>query len=184
MEPRVPAPDSIAAAMGDMAQVFEGCVLWAVRAILEADIEVKTPFEAVSAVPDGSSLYCILPTASTRYYAQLVVGLEEDDIETLFPGEMDPRVRKDAIGEMANVISGLFVADDQFIARFGYLRPSTPFFSEGAFTARKDWGLKGRMEAHGKQMMLHFSIRELPDASAPAPEAPGGDASNLEGRPD
>ncbi len=159
-------------------------MVWAVRAILESDVNVKAPFEAICAVPEGSSLYCILPTASTRYYAQLVVGLEESEIETLFPGEMDPRVRKDAIGEMANVISGLFVADDQFIARFGYLRPSTPFFSEGAFTARKDWGLKGRVEANGKQMILHFSIRELGDAPAPTEKSAGEDASKREGRPD
>ncbi|MDB5105312.1 MAG: hypothetical protein JWP91_3001 [Fibrobacteres bacterium] len=176
--------DPIESSLANMARTFEGCVSWAVRAILESEIRIKTPFEAVASVPDGSSLYCILPTASTKYYAQLVVGVEEDDIEILFPGEMDPRVRKDAIGEMANVVSGLFVADDQFIARFGYLRPSTPFFSEGAFTARKDWGLKGRIEANGREMVLHFSIRELQENPAPAPKAADGEASKIEGSPD
>jgi hypothetical protein len=167
--------DPISGVLGEMAPVFEGCVLWAVRAILEADVKVKVPFEAVHAVPEGSSLYCILPTASGRWYAQLVIGLEENEIETMFPSEMDPKVRKDAIGEMANVISGLFVADDQFIAKFGYLRPSTPFFSEGAFTARRDWGLKGRVEANGKEMALHFSIRDLQETPAAAPNESGGD---------
>lgn len=184
--------DPIPGVMGELAPVFEGCVIWAVRAILESDVSIKTPFEAVRAVPEGSSLYCILPTASTSYYAQLVVGVEEGEIETLFPGELDPKVRKDAIGEMANVISGLFVADDQFIARFGYLRPSTPFFSEGAFTARMDWGLKGRVEANGKEMALHFSIRELRElpvsaereSRVPAEREPGGDAIKREGSPD
>lgn len=175
--------DPIQGVMVEFAPVFEGCVLWAVSAILESDVRVKMPFEAVCAIPEGSSLYCILPTASSRYYAQLVVGLEEGETETLFPGEIDPKVRKDAIGEMANVISGIFVADDQFIARFGYLRPSTPFFSEGAFTARLDWGLRGRVEANGKEMGFHFSIRELQELPVPV-ERESGDAIKLEGSPD
>jgi hypothetical protein len=178
------APDPIPGVMGELASVFEGCVLWAVRAILESDVSIKAPFEAVHAVPEGSSLYCILPSASKRFYAQLVVGLEEGEIESLFPGERDPAVRKDAIGEMANVISGLFVADDLFIAHFGYLRPSTPFFSEGAFTSRMDFGLKGRIEAHGKEMALHFSIRELEEPPIPAGWESGGLAIKPEGNPD
>jgi hypothetical protein len=180
----MPTTDPIPDVMGEVAPVFEDCVVWAVRAILESEVSIKVPFEAVRAAPEGSSLYCILPTASTRYYAQLVVGLEEGEIETLFPNEIDPRIRKDAIGEMANVISGLFVADDQFITRFGYLRPSTPFFSEGAFTARVDWGLKGRVEANGKEMDFHFSIRELQKPLVPPEREPGGDAIKLEGNPD
>lgn len=177
----MPPSDPIPGVVWELASVFEGCVLWAVRAILESDVSIKTPFKAVRAVPDGSSLYCILPAASNRFYAQLVVGLEEGEIETHFPGEKDPRVRKDAIGEMANVISGLFVADDGFIAHFGYLRPSTPFFSEGAFTSRKDCGLKGRIEANGKEMGLHFSIRELQEPSIPAEWESGGIAVKPEG---
>src|SRR6188768_2397096 len=101
----MPTSNPMPGAMGELASVFEGCVLWAVRAILETDVNIKAPFEAVRAIPEGSSLYCILPTASKRYYAQLVVGLEEGELETHFPGEKDPAVRKDAIGEMANVIS-------------------------------------------------------------------------------
>lgn len=167
-----------------MAPVFEGCVLWAVRAILESDVKVKMPFEVLSAVPEGSSLYCILPASSQRFYAQLVVGVEEGDLGELFPKEQDEKVRKDAVGEMANVISGLFIADDQFIALFGYLRPSTPFFSEGAFTARKDWGLKGRIEANGKEMSIQFSIRDLQDPAVAAAEKSGVADQDTEGRPD
>lgn len=152
-------PDALAVALREVAPVFEGCVVWAVRAILESDVKIKAPFETVRATPAGASLYCILPTSSAQYHAQLVVGAEEDDIAALFPIEMDPKVRKDAIGEMANVISGLFVADDTFIEKFGYLKPSTPFFSEGAFTAREDWGLVGRVQANGREIALHFSIR-------------------------
>ena len=170
--------------MGNMAPIFEGYVSWTVRTILESEVRIKTPFEVVSAIPKGSSLFCILPTASTKYYAQLIVGIEEDDIEILFPGEMDPKVRKDAIGEVANVISGLFVADDQFIARFGFLSPSTPFFSEGAFTARQDWGLRGCVEANGKEMVLHFSIRELQESPPPASKAYDAEAPKREGSPD
>jgi hypothetical protein len=157
-------PDSLADGLRSVASVFESCVLWAVRAIIESDVKIKAPFELVRTAPAGASLYCILPTGSTAYHAQLVVGAEENDITSLFPAEMDPRVRKDAIGEMANVISGLFVADDLFISKFGYLKPSTPFFSEGAFTARTDWGLSGRVEANGREIALHFSIRELDTA--------------------
>lgn len=152
-------PDALQAALREVAPVFEGCVLWAVRAILESDVKIKAPFETVRDAPAGASLYCILPTGSATYHAQLVVGAEEGDIAGLFPAEADPKVRKDAIGEMANVISGLFVADDTFIAKFGYLKPSTPFFSEGAFTARQDWGLMGRVVANGREIALHFSVR-------------------------
>ena len=177
------APESIQAPMLDMVPVFEGCVLWAVRAILEADVMVKTPFEVLSAVPEGSSLYCILPASSPRFYAQLVVGVEESDLAAMFPKEKDEKVRKDAVGEMANVISGLFIADDLFISTFGYLKPSTPFFSEGAFTARKDWGLKGRIEANGKEIAIQFSIRAL-DSAAPAADKPADAAPATEGSPD
>lgn len=152
--------DSLASGLRDVASVFEGCVLWAVKAILESEVKVKAPFEVVQETPAGAALYCILPTGSAQYHAQLVVGAEEEDIAQLFPSEPDAKVRKDAIGEMANVISGLFVADDTFISKFGYLKPSTPFFSEGAFTDRKDWALKGRVTAHGREIELHFSIRE------------------------
>jgi hypothetical protein len=175
------APDPIARALGEVAQVFEGCVVWAVRAILESEVKIKAPFEVVSSVPDGSSLYCILPTGNPKYHGQLVLGAEEEDFEHIFPGEMDPKVRKDAIGEMANVISGLFVADDTFISKFGYLKPSTPFFSEGAFTARKDWSLKGRIQANGKEIALQFSIRELQDSAADAPQDNAGTLPKQEG---
>jgi hypothetical protein len=157
-------PDTLSGSLREVATVFEGCVLWAVRAILESEVKIKSPFEVVRSVPVDASLYCILPTGSAKHYAQLVVGAEEDDLAALFPTEADPKVRKDAIGEMANVISGLFVADDTFIAQFGYLKPSTPFFSEGAFTAREDWGLLGRVVANGRELALHFSIRELDTA--------------------
>lgn len=180
MSPSDPIPD----VMRELAPVFEGCVVWAVSAILESNVSVKIPFGAVRAIPEGSSLYCILPTASTRYYAQLVVGLEEEETEILFPGEIDPKIRKDAIGEMANVISGIFVADDQFVTRFGFLSPATPFFSEGAFTDRLDWGLKGRVEANGKEMSIHFSIRELQEPPVPTERNFGGLAIKSEGKPD
>ncbi len=164
--------------------MFETCVLWAVRAIMEAEAQVKAPFEMLSTVPAGSSLYCILPAASQKFYTQLVVGIEEGDLPLLFPREPDEKVRKDAIGEIANVISGLFIADDHFISRFGYLKPSTPFFSEGAFTARKDWGLKGRIESNGKGMDLQFFIRDLRDPAALASDESDNAAMNRKGSPD
>jgi hypothetical protein len=178
------SPESISGPLRTMASAFEGCVLWAVRAILECDVKVKVPFEVMVAVPEGSSTYCILPVASDRYYAQLVVGIEETDLAELFPREIDEKIRKDAIGEIANVISGLFVADDQFIAGFGHLRPSTPFFSEGAFTARKDWSLKGRIEANGREIVLQFSIRDLQDPANTAAEKTDSAAMNTKGSPD
>jgi hypothetical protein len=177
------SPESISGPLQDMASAFEGCVVWAAKAILETEVKLKAPFEVLSSVPEGSLMYCILPAASARYYAQLVVGIEDGDLPDLFPREPDEKVRKDAIGEIANVISGLFIADDQFIATFGYLKPSTPFFSEGAFTARKDWGLKGRIEANGREISLQFSIRDLQDPAALAADKSNGDAMNREGSP-
>ena len=178
------SPESIQGPLAEMAPVFEGCVLWAVRAILEAEVKVKASFEVLSAVPQGSSQYCILPASSQTFYAQLVVGIEEADLAVFFPEEKDEKVRKDALGEMANVICGLFIADDHFISTFGYLRPSTPFFSEGAFTSRKDWGLKGRIEANGKEMAIQFSIRDLSDPAAPAAGKSGNAVPAGEGSPD
>ena len=93
-----------------MAQVFESSVLWAVRAILESDVSVKAPFEIDSSVSAGSSMYCILPSSNQNYYGQLVVGIDEGDLPHLLPNEPDEKVRKDAVGEIANVISGLFLA--------------------------------------------------------------------------
>jgi hypothetical protein len=144
-----------------------------VRAILETDARVKVPFEILSGVPEGSSLYCILPSSNPNFYAQLVIGTDEAGLRRLLPNESDDKVRKDAIGEIANVISGLFIAEDQFISHFGYLKPSTPFFSDGAFTARKDWGLRGRIESNGQELGLHFYLRDLRD-----PESLASDRSD------
>jgi hypothetical protein len=153
------ATEPIVDALYEMAKTFEGCVVWAIRAILETDAKIRTPFKVVNSTPEGASLYCILPTGGPMFHSQLVLGVEDGDLAAIFSSEESPKVRKDALGEMANVISGLFVADDQFIAKFGYLKPSTPFFSDGAFTARKDWGIEGVVEASGKEIRLHFSIR-------------------------
>jgi hypothetical protein len=177
------SPESLAVPLRNLAPVFEGCVLWAVRAILETDARVKAPFEILSGVPEGSSLYCILPAANLNYYAQLVIGMEECDLPHLLPNESDEKVRKDAMGEIANVISGLFIADDQFISRFGYLKPSTPFFSEGAFTARKDWGLRGRIESNGKELELQFYLRDLKDPAALALDQSDSAAMDRKGSP-
>jgi hypothetical protein len=176
MSPAEPIVD----ALYEMAKTFEGCVVWAIRAMLETDTKVKAPFKVVNATPEGSSLYCILPTGNPKFHAQLVVGVEDSDLAEIFSSEVSAKVRKDALGEMANVMSGLFVADDLFIEKFGHLKPSTPFFSEGAFTSRKDWGIEGIVVANSKDIRLHFSIRSLED---PASAAPGQPDAREEGTP-
>lgn len=154
-------PEYLEESLGSLSQALESKVIWAVRAILSAETKTTAPFEIVSTAPEGSSLYCILPTSSLRYHSQLVIGVEESGLGTLFPEEREAKVQKDAIGEMANVISGLFIAEDEFISRFGQLRPSTPFYCDGVFTDRKDWSLRGTVEANGKEIIIYFSIREL-----------------------
>lgn len=157
MSPAEPIVD----ALYGMAKTFEGCVTWAIRAILETNVKVSAPFKVVNSIPDGSSMYCILPTGNAKFHALLVIGVEDGDLADIFSGEVSAKVRKDALGEMANVMSGLVVADDQFISSFGHLRPSTPFFNDGVFTSRKDWGLEGTVQANGKDIHIHFSIRSL-----------------------
>ncbi len=157
MSPAEPIVD----ALYGMAKTFEGCVTWAIRAILETNVTVKAPFKVGNSIPDGSSMYCILPTGNAKFHALLVLGVEDGDLPEIFSGEINPKVRKDALGEMANVMSGLVVADDLFVSTFGYLKPSTPFFNDGVFTSRKDWGLAGVVQANGKDICIHFSIRSL-----------------------
>ena len=60
-------PESISGPLRGMTAVFESCVLWAARAILESEVRTRAPFECVAAVPEGSTLYCILPAANSRY---------------------------------------------------------------------------------------------------------------------
>jgi hypothetical protein len=180
------ASESIPGPLRELAEAFEACALWAVRAILECDVIVKAPFEVLPSIPGGSSLYCILPAASDSFYAQMVVGVAETDLVALFPGEPEEKIRKDAVGELANVISGLFLADERFIRGFGYLKPSTPFFSEGAFTAREDWSLKGCLEANGREITLQLSVRELgkPSKEVADGKTPEDSAFKTKGGPD
>jgi hypothetical protein len=149
----------LADALASMGPNLERHFVWAVRAILETDVKVTEPFHATAAAPTGSKFYCLIPNSNPEYHAQLALGVSDDDIAALFPGEVDPKLRNDALGEMANVIAGLVMADDHFLERFGHLKPSTPFFSEGAYTARKDPGIEGKVEAGGREILFHLSIR-------------------------
>jgi hypothetical protein len=158
-------PESLSNGLKDLASVFERCVLDAVR-ILEPGARIASPFELQASAPEGSSLYCLLPASNGTHYAQLVVGLEEKDLAGLFPAESEEARRKDAIGKLASDIARRFITGREFESRFGALKTSTPFFSEGAFTAHKDWGLKGRIELEGIEIALRFSIRELDAADA------------------
>jgi hypothetical protein len=153
-------PESLSNGLKDLASVFERCVLDAVH-VLETGARIASPFELQASAPGGQSLYCLLPASNGTHYAQLVVGLEEKELAGLFPEESEEARRKDAIGRLASDIARRFIAGREFESRFGALKSSTPFFSEGAFTAHKDWGLKGRIELKGIVISLQFSIREL-----------------------
>jgi hypothetical protein len=153
-------PESLSNGLKDLASVFERCVLEAVR-VLETGARIASPFELQASTPEGSSLFCLLPASNVTHYAQLVVGLEERDLGGLFPEESEEARRKDAVGKLASDIVRRFIGQRDFVSRFGDLKSSTPFFSEGAFTDRKDWGLKGLIELKGIEIPLHFSIREL-----------------------
>lgn len=153
------ADHSLPKSLNDLAPAFQGCVTWSAKAILETDIRVVTPFLISDSYPENSSLYCMLPISSEKYHCLLSVGVNEDDLAGIFPGEVDEKLRRDALGEIANVISGLFVADDGFIDRFGRLRASTPFFSEGVYTSRPDWSIRGSIEAAEKELLFNFSVR-------------------------
>lgn len=149
----------LADSLGPMARSFERHVLWAVKAILEAEATVREPFQVTIAPPSGSNLFCLIPNSNPQYLAQLAVGISKDDLPSLFPAETENSLRLDALGEMSNVVSGLFMADEDFLGRFGHLRPSTPFFSEGAFTDRKDAGLRGSVAANGFLIGFHLTVR-------------------------
>lgn len=149
----------LAESLAPMARIFERHVLWAIQAILEAEPAVVEPFHVTNAPPSGSTLFCLIPNANPAYHAQLAVGLAKEDLPSLFPGEVDARLRLDALGEMSNVVAGLLMADEDFMGRFGHLKPSTPFFSEGAFTDRMDVGLRGAVTADGRRLAFHLTVR-------------------------
>src|SRR5262245_15537675 len=113
------SPQAIFEFLQGMTRPFETCVLWAAKAILETDLRVKEPFQVSDAIPDGPSLFCMLPTGNERFHSVLSLGVNEEDLPELFPGEAEGKLRRDALGEMANVISGLFVAEDALVFQFG-----------------------------------------------------------------
>ena len=153
--------DPIEEYLRDMTRTFEGCVLWAAKAILETDIRMTEGFQVLRSLPEGPSLFCMLPTANPEFHSLLTLGVDEKDLEALFLEEADTQLRRDALGEMANVISGLFVAEESLVARFGNLRPSSPFYCEGPYSSQADWSMRGSFEAHGKVVVVDFSIRRL-----------------------
>lgn len=153
-------PNHLADRLGPLARVFQRHVIWAVQAILETDVEVREPFHVTDGPPPGgSSLFCLIPNSNGEYHAQLAVGVSKEDLPSLFPGEMEAKMRLDSLGEMANVVAGLLMADEDFLGRFGHLRPSTPFFCEGAYTDRKDTGIRGSVIAGGREMAFHITVR-------------------------
>jgi hypothetical protein len=145
--------------LGPLARIFERHVVWAVRAVLESDVEIKEPFHVTDAPPGGHTLFCLIPNSNGEFHAQLAVGLAKEDLPRFFPGEVDPRLRLDALGEMSNVVAGLLMSDEDFMGKFGHLKPSTPFFSEGAFTGRSDSGLRGSVLVDGKAISFHITVR-------------------------
>lgn len=149
----------LADSLGPMARSFERHVLWAVKAILEADVAVQEPFHVTNSPPSGSSLFCLIPNSNLQYHAQLAVGISKEDLPGLFPAETEAKLRLDALGEMSNVVAGLLMADEDFLGKFGHLKPSTPFFSEGAFTDRMDTGIRGSVTVGGRLMAFHLTVR-------------------------
>lgn len=150
----------LAESLGPIARSFERNSLWAVKAIIEAEVDVAEPFHVTHSPPTGSSLFCLIPNSNTEYHAQLAVGIAKEDLPGLFPAETEARLRLDALGEMSNVVSGLLMADEDFLQRFGHLKPSTPFFSEGAFSDRMDAGLRGSVTANGIPVSFHLTVRK------------------------
>lgn len=146
-------------ALASMGPALERHCVWAIGAVLETEAAVKEHFHAVESAPSDACLYCLIPNANPDYHAQLALGIAPDDIPALFPREPDPKMRQDALGELANVVSGLVMADEGFLERFGHLKPSTPFFSEGPFTGRRDRALRGKVVAGGRDILFHLSIR-------------------------
>jgi hypothetical protein len=122
-------------------------------------VEIAEPFRLAEAAPEGSTLYCLIPNSNARYHAQLAVGVDDGDLPALFPGEVDAKLRLDGLGELANVVAGLILSDEGFMGSFGRLKPSTPFFSEGAFTDRRDVGIRGAVRAGGIRLGFHITIR-------------------------
>lgn len=156
--------NQLAHLLSPMARTFERHVLWAVGAILESPVEIKEPFHVTDSAPSGSTLFCLIPNSNLQYHAQLAVGISKEDLSSLFPGDLEAKLRLDALGEMANVVAGLVMADEDFMGRFGHLKPSTPFFSEGAFTDRNDTGIRGSVAVNGMDMVFHITVRRaIPD---------------------
>jgi hypothetical protein len=153
--------DSIGDALYETLKAFERCSIWTVRAILETDVDIGRAFKVVNSASKDYYLSCILSSANAKFEAHLMLGIQGADLVGMFPNEVNPEIQKDGLGEIANVITGLFLADDHFTSKFGYLKPSVPFFNEGAFAAKKEWGIEGTVEAHGKPIYLRFSIREI-----------------------
>jgi hypothetical protein len=173
--------EPIVVALFELTKAFEGCVTWTTWAILETLSEVKVPFKVVHSAPEPASLYALLSADGSDFNALLIMAVEETDLVNIVAGENDPKLRKDAFGEMSNVISGVFLANDQFISKFGNLKPSVPAFSDGGFSSRKEWGLVGTVNVNGRPIHLHFFIR--PNRSIAEVE-PIQSESKKEGKPE
>src|SRR5262245_47795488 len=120
--------EPLSVALSAMGPSLQRHFVWAVQAVLETEVSITESFHFTESAPSGSSLYCLIPNSNPEYHAQLALGVEPGDIPALFPGEIDPKMRNDALGELANVIAGLVMSDDGVLDRFGHLKPSTPFF--------------------------------------------------------
>lgn len=152
-------PSPLPGSLDSLAKTFERLSMRALEASLPSGAAVSEAFHATDAPPAASLLYCLIPSSNLQYHIQLAVGLAKDDLPAFFPAERDAARRMDALSSLSGRVASLLVSDVDFIGRFGSLKACTPFFSEGAFSDRRDIGIRGSLDSDGRKLDFHMTVR-------------------------
>ena len=142
-------------------KVFEVASKDSIESILGLPVRVYEEFTIVPQINNNFSISCNLQNSNERYQSTLTLGVNLSDLPDLIYGETDREMQTDALGEIANVISGAIMDYEIFLQEFGYMEQSPPLFSNGGLTYQKAWGIQGVLLAADVKVLFGYAIWEI-----------------------
>ena len=137
---------------------FEVCARHAVERVLDLPTLALRDFKVEPCMTNLTSLCCIIECWNSEYSMTLSVGVNKTDLGGLVPGENSEEIALDALGEVANVITGRVLGIPGLEDHFGRMAMSPPLFSNGGVTSKRACAIHGVLVAKTTRLFLGFAI--------------------------
>jgi hypothetical protein len=135
-----------------------------VSAFLGAPAALVPAWEAPR-IPEAGRLHCSQKNMGEKYEMICNLTFDKADLDRLFPGFPDERLRQDACCELANCICGALLADPAFADWFGYMIPCVPCSGPGCM-GEEARAVKGALRLNGAWILFSFAVAESRAAAA------------------